>query len=97
MNKLILAAVVIVLSGCNAAQVAPAVTAGQLYCAKATSTGPLVVALATASGGPVSVIDKTAAYVAAACAVAGAVAVSPPANAAAAPTLTIPAVTIPLK
>lgn len=90
-------AVALVLQACTSAQVSKNVATGQLYCAKATATGPLVVALATATGGPVNVIGQTDAYVRSACAVIGAIAVSPPANPGDAPTVTIPSVTVPLR
>jgi hypothetical protein len=58
---------------------------GQLYCSIATRTGPLVVALASTSGVPVTVTGKAADVVAAACNVVAAVPVPPPADPAAAP------------
>ena len=61
------------------------VTAGQLFCAKATTNGPLVVALADAAGAPVNVTGLASSVVADACAAINAIPVSPPANPAAAP------------
>jgi hypothetical protein len=74
--------------------------AGQLFCGVATQTGPLVVGLldaaASIAGQPaiVSVINKSAAWVASACATwnAAAVPVVPPANPAMVPAV---AVTLP--
>lgn len=66
------------------------VAAGQLFCAKATPTGPLVVALANDSGVPVKVTGKSSQVVADACAVIGAIPVSPPAAAATAPMVAAP-------
>lgn len=85
------------LSACTSAQVGKTVAQGQLFCAKATATGPLVIALATVANGPVNVIGQTKQYVDALCAVAGGIAVSPPTNPGDAPVLTVPAVSIPLK
>jgi len=88
------------LTACTASQTAQtsnAVVAGQLFCAKATATGPLVVALANVAGVPVSVTNQTSALVAASCALIGAIPVVPPPNPGAAPvvatTTTLPAVT----
>ena len=71
------------LSACTTAN--RIVVDGQLFCATATAAGPLVVALANASGAPVIVTGAAAADVAAACRVIGAIPVSPPPNPAAAP------------
>lgn len=79
-----------------AAAVSSTLDTVRLFCAVRDS----VVALSTVSGGTVApVIAKGAssAYVAAACAVAGGFAVSPPAVPGAAPVLVIPAQSIPLK
>jgi hypothetical protein len=73
------------LAGCSSATTTTAVADGQLFCAEATATGPLVVALANTSGVPVTVTGKASAEVAAACAVINAIPVMPPANPAAAP------------
>jgi hypothetical protein len=65
----------IALGACTASQnqqVAQVVVDGQLFCAKATVAGPLVVALADMAGAPVTVTDKTANAVATACAVVAA-------------------------
>ncbi len=61
----------------------PAFKSGQLFCAEATATGPLVVALENQLGVPVTVTNKEASVVAAACAAwnAAAIPVAPPANA----------------
>jgi predicted ATPase len=84
MRRIIIASVAVAgLTACTTAT--QAVADGQLFCARATSTGPLVVALATAAGAPLTVTNKAAADVAAACAVIGALPVAPPANPAAAP------------
>jgi len=74
-----------------------AVVAGQLFCAQATATGPLVVALADAAGAPVVVTGAASATVAAACAAIGAIPVMPPANAPAAPVVAAPVVVTPSK
>ncbi len=78
----------IALVGCTTAQqqqASNAVVAGQLFCKEITATGPLVVAVATTSGVPVSVIGKTADEVAALCALINAAPVPPPAAPAMAP------------
>lgn len=88
MTRLALLAPTIALAGCTAVQtdrINATVKAGQLYCAMTTATGPLVVALANTSGVPVKVTDRSAAEVAAACALIGAIPVVPPPNPAAAP------------
>ena len=76
-------------SGCShntALQVATQATAaGQLFCAVASSTGDIVVALADASGVPVVATNMAESWVKAACAVIGGVPVSPPGNAASVP------------
>ena len=82
----------IMLAGCSPAQQAQAdraVAAGQLFCAKATATGPLVVALADALGAPVVVTGRTASAVADACALIGAIPVTPPSNPAGAPVVVV--------
>jgi predicted ATPase len=76
-----------VLAAC--AQTATAVADGQLYCARATAAGPLVVALADAAGLPFVVTGRAAADVAAACALVGAIPVVPPANPNAAPVVAV--------
>jgi hypothetical protein len=81
-----------ILIGCSPAQQAQAqraVVAGQLFCAKATQTGPLVVALADALGVPVVVTGRTASAVADACALIGAIPVTPPSNPAGAPVVVV--------
>lgn len=90
--KRFLVLLIIALSGCSASQMASFSTssatnvkAGQLYCAEATATGPLVVALANLNGVPVKVTNQASADVAAACALVNAIPVSPPANPATAP------------
>lgn len=86
MRPILLAA--LLLSACTAAQtdkVNTAVRTGQLYCGLMTATGPLVIALANTSGVPVKVTGRSAAEVAAACALVGAIPVIPPPNPAAAP------------
>ena len=73
------------LEGCTSTQIANSKTfkTGQLFCAEATATGPLVVALENQLGVPVTVTNKEASVVAAACAAwnAAAIPVAPPANA----------------
>jgi hypothetical protein len=81
------------LAGCTQQQqtaINSAVVEGQLYCAQATATGPIVVALADAAGVPVTVTGKAADVVAEACAVIGAIPVSPPPAPAAAPVVAAP-------
>ncbi len=88
LGVIVLLAAGLSLSACTTAQQAAtskAVADGQLFCAKATGAGPLVVALANADGAPVTVTGAASADVAAACQVIGAIPVSPPANPAAAP------------
>jgi hypothetical protein len=77
------------IGGCtqNTAQrvASEATDAGQLFCAVASPTGDIVVALADASGVPVVVTNMAESWVKAACASVGGVPVSPPANAASIP------------
>ena len=77
------------LAACANPQVQQTVVAGQQFCAEATATGPLVVALVNTAGTPVTVTNKAAADVAAACALIGAIPVSPPANPGAAPVVAV--------
>lgn len=51
---------------------------GQLFCAQASTLGPIVVALATKNGAPITVTDKTAQWVASNCALINAIPVVPP-------------------
>ena len=73
------------LAGCTPAQQASfnnVVVAGQLFCSVvAGGTGANVVAIATTSNVPVSVIGKTSAEVAAICQLVNGLPVSPPATA----------------
>lgn len=81
-----------ILIGCSPAQQAQAervVAAGQLFCAKATQSGPLVVALADAIGAPLVVTGRTASAVADACALIGAIPVTPPSKPADAPVVAV--------
>jgi hypothetical protein len=84
---------ILVVAGCTAAQENKAIVAGQTFCAKATATGPLVVALANAAGAPVLVTGLSSAVVAANCAVIGAIPVATPANPAAVPVVAAPITT----
>jgi len=84
-------------SGADQASVERAVVQGQLFCAKAQASGPLVVALADAAGVPISVTGRTASAVAAACAAIGAIPVSPPAAPSQAPIVAAPVVLAPVK
>ena len=103
MKLAILGACALALAGCSnttapvsASSVAAVQADVQLFC----QAGPLISAMATSSGASVApVIAKGAssAYVKAVCAAANAVTVSPPANAASAPVLVIPSVSIPLR
>jgi hypothetical protein len=77
------------LAGCTSAQNARIVADGQLYCAKATVTGPLVVAIADAAGAPVIVTGLASGLVSDICATIGAIPVVPPANPAAAPVVAV--------
>ncbi len=97
MRKSIILASMLAVSACTAAQnqqaavmAQNAVVAGQLFCGTVTKTGPLIVALADASGAPVTVTGKASVVVADACAVIGGIPVSPPANPAAAPVVAAP-------
>ena len=85
MSRTIIIGSMLALAACNAATTQQTVAAGQLFCATATATGPLVVALAALNGAPVIVTNKAQAEVQAACALIGAIPVSPPANPAQAP------------
>ena len=78
------------LVSCTPAEHATAVVGGQLFCARATPAGPLVVALADAAGVPVAVSGLASDLVAADCALISAIPVTPPANPAAAPTVAAP-------
>jgi hypothetical protein len=93
---LVAAGLCLLASACTQAQLnaAAETPAGQLFCAIATATGPVVAGLidATASAlSPVAIIatGATSAYVTAACAAAGGVAVSPPPNLADVPELAV--------
>lgn len=77
------------LIGCTAQQTATTVAQGQLYCALATATGPLVVALADTAGAPITATNKAQADVAALCALINAIPVSPPASPAATPVVAV--------
>jgi hypothetical protein len=87
------------LAGCTPAQqtaVDRFVVTGQLFCARATVTGPLVVALADAAGVPFTVTGKSAEVVARACAVIGAIPTTPPPNPGQAPVVAAPIVVAPV-
>lgn len=71
------------------------VVAGQLFCAKAAPSGPIVVALANSFGVPVTVTGQASADVSAACNVIGGIPVSPPFNPVSAPTVAAPVTTLP--
>ena len=79
------------LAACTPAQVGTVVQEGQLFCA----VGPTVVGLASPSGAAILAKGSTKAFVDAACAVVGGMAVSPPG--APVSSVTIPAVVVPLK
>lgn len=83
------------IAGCTAIQTNKAIVDGQLFCAKATPLGPLTVALATALGGPISVIGLGADLVASMCATINAIPVTPPPNPEMAPVVAAPGVTTP--
>lgn len=72
-------AAIALLAGCSQ----QAYVKGQQFCQAASAAGPLVVALADANGAPVTVTNRAAADVAAACAVwnIAAVPVPPPSTA----------------
>ncbi len=92
-------AALVALAGCSDAtnaRIDRVVIQGQMFCAKATATGPLVVALADVAGVPISVTGRTAASVAAACAAVGAIPVTPPPNPATAPVVAAPVVLAPV-
>ena len=84
-----LALVAAVAVACTPAQRQTAIADGQLYCAKATAAGPLVVALATMVGAPVVVTGAASAVVADACAIIGAIPVTPPPVPATAPVVAV--------
>lgn len=79
----------------NNTTVASLVTKGGLFCSRATTGAPLVIALANLYGAPVSVVNQTAVDVAAACALVGGVPVAPPVDAASAPVVTAPVAVLP--
>jgi hypothetical protein len=83
------AALALWLAACSPAQQTKAVVDGQMFCAKATATGPLVVAIADASGVPVSVIGMTSAAVQGVCATIAAIPVTPPVDPGAAPVVAV--------
>lgn len=85
----VLLASLVGLTACAAALQARVVAEGQLFCAKASATGPLVVALANAAGAPVIVTGMTAQSVTANCAIISAIPVSPPVNPADAPVVAV--------
>ena len=93
---IMLAGLLTVEIGCTAAQ-QTAVAAGQLFCAKATPEGALVVALLDALGVPVIVTNKAASIVAAACAAIDGIPVVPPASPATAPQVAAPVMVTPLQ
>lgn len=85
------------LAGCTQAQLAKfdlahpkLVAAGQLFCAKATVDGPLVVALANSAGVPVIVTGALSTDVAYACGLINGIPTTPPADPAAAPVVAAP-------
>lgn len=82
-------AALLLLSNCTPAQQQRAVVEGQLFCAQATATGPLVVALADAAGAPVVVTGMASSVVAADCALINAIPVMPPPVPAAAPVVAV--------
>jgi hypothetical protein len=86
MRSLFVVAGVLAVSGCAPSQL---VANGQLYCAKTSADGPLIVALADALGAPVIVTGLAANVVAADCAAIDAIPVTPPANPAAAPVVAV--------
>jgi hypothetical protein len=73
------------LFGCSPATLNNTVAQGQLFCAIATATGPLVIALADQLGAPILVTGKLASAVAADCALVNGIPTTPPANPAQAP------------
>lgn len=68
----------------------PQVEKGRLFCAKATASGPLVIALADALGAPLVVTNQSAATVAGWCALIGGIPVVPPPVPSAAPVVAAP-------
>jgi hypothetical protein len=84
------------IDGCTVAAQQRVVVDGQLFCARATPAGPLIVAIADAAGVPVVVTGMASSAVAAICAVIAAIPVVPPANPAAAPVVAValPAATV---
>ena len=74
---------------CTLAQRQTAIEDGQLFCAKATATGPLVFAVATAFGTPVIVTGALKATVASVCGLEAAIPVAPPANPVAVPVVAV--------
>jgi hypothetical protein len=85
----LIAGACLALAACSPSQ-QKTVAAGQLFCAQATATGPLVVALADAAGAPITVTNKASDVVAKACAVIGAIPVTPPPNPVQAPVVAAP-------
>ena len=90
MKRITFAALLALAACSDPAQQARVVAQGQLYCGLATTTGPLVVALANTAGAPVIATNKAANDVAALCALINAIPVTPPANPAAAPVVAAP-------
>ena len=86
----------ITLAPVSASAVSTVLADSQLFC----QVGPVVVAMAQATGASVAPIlakGASSAYVRAACAVVSGLAVSPPASAGSAPVLVIPAFSVPLR
>lgn len=75
-----------VVAGCNQTPL----QRGQLFCAVAAGTGPIVVAVATMEGVPVIVSGLAAGQVKAVCDMIGAIPVAPPPDPAAAPVVVVP-------
>lgn len=78
MKTFVIFMAVALLVGCTVSQINSVVVKGQLFCKTVSTDAPLIVAVADASGAPVSVVGQTADAVAAICAGIGAIPVPDP-------------------
>lgn len=79
----------LMLAACSPTAQQRAVVEGQLFCGRATATGPLTIALADASGVPIIVTNLAANTVASYCAAISAIPVMAPADPASAPVVAL--------
>lgn len=101
MRKIMPVFIALFVVGCTAQQIDAfnnatnnAIVQGQLFCAKATATGPLIVAVVSAASGtekssPVIATNATATFVSNVCSGIGAIPVAPPNNTANVPVIAV--------